>query len=194
MLSNKIWIRTPNSGWPQAWNSGHFQPAEWRVWERSCVPPVFLQNLMTEPYTAKSICRVLHYEGGEGVKNRDGKRFYRLSSLVKNTWIQYYVIQERSLWKKKSQLKIWREKFVRRKRRIRSFRTFIHVRFVRQFVWKERKRAINKQTVHGNWRHVFCNNVLKFYTHTMDSLGENEFCETIVKEKKVNERMTRFHF
>ncbi len=42
-------------------------------------------DLMTEPYTAKGICKVFHYEvGGEGVKN---------------TWIQHYVIQERSLKK-----------------------------------------------------------------------------------------------
>jgi hypothetical protein len=33
-----------------------------------------------------------------------------------------------------SQLKIWREKFVRKKRRIRSFSSFFYVRFVRQFV------------------------------------------------------------
>jgi hypothetical protein len=80
-----------------------------------------------------------------------------------------------------TQLKIWREKFVRKKRTIRSFSFYFYVRFVRNFVWKERKRANNKQTLHGNWC-MFCNNVLKFYTHTMDSLGENEFCKTNVKE------------
>jgi hypothetical protein len=53
---------------------------------------------------------------------------------------------------------------------------------------KGAKTSENKQTLHGNWC-VFCNNVLKFYTHTMDSLGENEFCETNVKEgaKRTND-------
>ncbi len=90
-----------------------------------------------------------------------------------------------------TQLKIWREKFVRKKRRIRSFSSYFYVRFVRNFVWKERKRAKNKQTLHGNCC-VFCNNVLKFYTHTMDSLGENEFCETNVKEgaKRTNDSLS----
>jgi hypothetical protein len=39
---------------------------------------------------------------------------------------------------------------------------------------------------------VFCNNVLKFYTHTMDSLDENEFCETNVKEgaKRTNDSLS----
>jgi hypothetical protein len=55
----------------------------------------------------------------------------------------------------------------------------------------ERKRAKNKQTLHGNWC-VFCNNVLKFYTHAMDSLDENEFCETNVKEgaKRTNDSLS----
>ncbi len=90
-----------------------------------------------------------------------------------------------------TQLKIWREKFVRKKRRIRSFSSYFYVLFVRNFVWKERKRAKNKQTLHGNWC-VFCNNVLKFYAHTMDSLGENEFCETNVKEgaKRTNDSLS----
>ncbi len=52
------------------------------------------------------------------------------------------------------------------------------------------KGAKNKQTLHGNWC-VFCNNVLKFYTYTMDSLDENEFCETNVKEgaKRTNDSL-----
>jgi hypothetical protein len=39
---------------------------------------------------------------------------------------------------------------------------------------------------------VFCNIVLKFYTHTMDSLDENEFCETNVKEgaKRTNDSLS----
>jgi hypothetical protein len=91
-------------------------------------------------------------------------------------------------WEKRTQLKIWREKFVRKKRRIRSFSSYF---YVRNFVWKERKRAKNKQTLHGNWC-VFCNNVLKFYTHTMNSLGEKEFCETNVKEgaKRTNDSLS----
>jgi hypothetical protein len=90
-----------------------------------------------------------------------------------------------------SQLKKWREKFVRKKRRIRSFSSYFYVRFVSNFVWKEQKRAKNKQTSHGNWC-VFCNNVLKFYTQTMNSLGENEFCETNVKEgaKRTNDSLS----
>jgi hypothetical protein len=102
-----------------------------------------------------------------------------------------YSLSEKYRILMRSQLKIWREKFVRKKRRIRSFSSYFYVRFVRNFVWKKRKRAKNKQTLHGNWC-VFCNNVLKFYTHTMNSLSENEFCETNVKKgaKRTNDSLS----
>ncbi len=83
-----------------------------------------------------------------------------------------------------------RNSFEKSEEFVRLAPTFTFVSFVILYERSENERK-NKQTLHGNWC-VFCNNVLKFYTHTMDSLGENEFCETNVKEgaKRTNDSLS----